>query len=97
MHRDEALAKLHDLLPVVLARFGVASLAMFGSVARDEATETSDLDVLAELDDDVGLLGFVALKQYLEEALGVRVDVATRPALKPRMRDRILREAVDVA
>jgi len=97
--------RLEEVLNVLTAHrerlraFGVKSLAVFGSVARDEASEGSDVDVLVEFAPDrpVGLIHFISLKQYLEEILGCGVDLATPGALREGMRDRILREAIHAA
>lgn len=96
MTLDEALARLRAVRPG-LAEFPIRSLAVFGSVARDEATATSDVDVLVEFSAPVGLLAFVRLKRQLESALGVRVDLTTVGALRQDSRDRILKEAVRAA
>ena len=76
--------------------FHVKSLAVFGSVARDEATDRSDVDVLVEYDPQarVGLFGFIRLRRYLSELLGRRVDLATPEALRKEMKADILREAI---
>ena len=80
-----------------LRRQGVAGLALFGSAARDQATEISDVDLLVEFDRPVGLFGLSRLKQRLEQVLGVKkVDLITREGLHPALKDRILSEAVDV-
>lgn len=97
MKRDVAFEKLRALLPAMQAKYGVRSIAVFGSVARDEATDASDIDILVDLDERVSLLGFVELKLFLEDKLGVRVDIATRAALKPLIKPRIEAEAVRVA
>ena len=76
---------------------GVKSLAVFGSVARGDATESSDLDVLVEFDRPVGLFEFIRLKYYLEELTHQRVDLVTPDALHPALREAILGEAVYVA
>ena len=80
-----------------LAEAGVASLALFGSVARNEATENSDVDLLVEFDRPVGLFAFVRLRRRLQEILGRGVDLVTPDALKPPLRERILKEAVHAA
>ena len=95
MRRHEALAILGAQMEP-LAQFGVQSLALFGSVARDEARLDSDVDLLIEFSRPVGLFTFIAVKEHLEQALGRRVDLVTRAGLKRQLRDRILREAVDV-
>jgi uncharacterized protein len=76
---------------------GVKSLAVFGSVARGDATASSDIDVLVEFSRPVGLFEFIRLKYYLEELTSCRVDLVTRDAIRPSMREDILKEAVYVA
>ena len=80
-----------------LARFKVKSLAIFGSVARDEARPESDIDLLVEFSVPVGMFEFLDLKEYLESILKVRVDLATEPALKKQMKAQILKEAIRAA
>lgn len=80
-----------------LRQRGVKSLAVFGSVARGEATEASDIDVLVDFSQQVGLFEFIRLKNYLETLTGCRVDLVTPDALRPSMRNSILSEAVYVA
>jgi uncharacterized protein len=76
--------------------FHVKSLAVFGSVARDEATEQSDVDVLVEFEPEarVGLFEFIDLQHYLSDLLKRRVDLATPEALRKEMKPQILREAI---
>ena len=66
---------------------------MFGSVARGQAVEGSDLDILVRLDDNRTLLDHVALMQDLEDLLGCRVEVVEDRALHRLIRDRVLAEA----
>ena len=97
MKRDEALQILSEHRED-LKEFGVKRLAVFGSVARDEAGPESDVDVLVEFDDrPVGLLTFLRLKRYLEDILDHSVDLVTPDALKRPLRDQILKEAVRAA
>lgn len=97
MRRDEALAILHahkDDYP----RFHVKSLALFGSVARDEAGPESDVDILVEFDGSpVGIFGFVRLQRYLSEILGHEVDLVERDAVHRELRARIHGEAIHAA
>lgn len=79
-----------------LNQFAVKSLAIFGSVARGEATESSDLDLLVEFNRPIGLFEFIRLKHYLENLIGFKVDLVTPDALHPALRDSILNEAVNV-
>ena len=93
MRRNIALRKLRALKQL-LARRHVRAIAVFGSVARDEAGDNSDIDLLVEFSKVPGLLDFVALQRELSEKLGRKVDLVTRDALHPRLRDGILAEAV---
>jgi uncharacterized protein len=77
-----------------LMEFGVKSLILFGSVARDEARTDSDVDLLVEFDRPVGLFTFLRLKRYLEEILESSVDLGTPDSLKPYLREPVFREAV---
>jgi uncharacterized protein len=77
-----------------LETFGVRSLAVFGSTARSEAGPTSDIDVLVEFVEPVGLFKFLDVKDYLESLLGCEVDLVTQDALKRQLRGEILQEAV---
>lgn len=74
---------------------GIVSVAIFGSVARGDSTETSDLDLLIELDPEARLgFSYFTLPKYFEEILGVRTDVVSKNAIKPYIRERILNDAV---
>ena len=97
MDREVALLRLAKLLPTARRRFGVRDLAVFGSVARGEASATSDLDVLVDFVGPATFDGFMGLKFFLEDTLGVKVDLVTRAALKPRLRERVESEARRVA
>jgi uncharacterized protein len=68
-----------------------------GARGRGDATETSDLDLLVDFDGTATFDGYMGLKLFLEDSLGVRVDLVTRGALKPRLRARIEAEARRVA
>ena len=78
-------------------QFHVKSLALFGSVARDEATDVSDVDLLVEFDRPTGYFGLIALQDHLEELLQCKVDVGTAQSLKPRIRAKVIQESVHVA
>ena len=77
-------------------QFGVKSLQLFGSVARDEAVSSSDVDLLVEFDRSVGYFGLFALQDYLENLLGCPVDLGTPDSLKPRLRERVMGELIRV-
>jgi hypothetical protein len=78
-----------------LQRLGVRSLALFGSAARGEATTASDIDLLVEFSEPVGLFKFLDVKAYLEHILAGPIDLVTPDALKRQLRDAILAEAVN--
>jgi len=91
--RDEALAVLRQLLPDLKARYGVTRIGIFGSVARNEATPGSDLDVVVHLQNQT-LDHFLALKSSLEDRFDLEVDlVFFRESMRPRFRDRLACEA----
>jgi predicted nucleotidyltransferase len=96
MRRDDVLRILAEHR-TELARFGAGSIALFGSVARGEARPESDVDLLVDFNQPVGLFELVELKDYLEELLGCSVDLVPRDSLKRQLRDHILKEAIPAA
>lgn len=99
MKREDALAKLRQHLPELRKDYGIVHMSVFGSVARGEAGPGSDVDILVEFSPGahVGLFRLIELQQHLEELLGCKVDIGTLHSLKPRIRERVLREAIHVA
>jgi len=79
-----------------LSKLGGHHLAVFGSIARGEATADSDIDILVDFDSKKGLFGFADLQFYLEEILGCHVDLVTRRALHPALKTRILSESKEI-
>lgn len=79
-----------------LAKHSVKELYVFGSVARGEAADTSDVDLLVEFEDEahIGLFAFARLRRFLSELLGAEVDLATPDALHKELRHDILRDAL---
>lgn len=75
-------------------RFKVKVIGVFGSYVRGEQKRKSDVDVLVEFEEPVGLFEFIALENYLSDLLGVKVDLVSRKALKPRIGERILKEVI---
>ena len=80
-----------------LHRLGVKTLSVFGSVARDEASPDSDVDLLVEFEQPVGYFHLFDVKKRLEAVLGTRVDMVTPGGLRAEIRDEILAEAVRAA
>ncbi len=83
-------------LPSLSERYGVASLGLFGSMARGDAHPGSDVDILVRFDHVPGLLRFIELENYLTDLLAARVDLVMVDALKPHIRRRIMAEVVAV-
>lgn len=98
MKREEALQRIRAGQSKLVA-FPIKHLAVFGSVARNEAREGSDVDILVEFEPEarVGLFEFARLRRTLGELLGCEVDLATPEALRQEMRAQILQEAVYAA
>jgi len=97
MKRAEVLRKLRAERQILRERYGIETLALFGSVARDEAGPESDVDVLVEFGRPITLFDLVAVQQHLERCLGVRrVDLVPRDSVYPAFRDAILGEALHV-
>jgi len=80
-----------------LHSLGVQSLDLFGSVARGDAGLESDVDLLVQFDEVPGFVGYVRLRNRLEQILGRHVDLVMASGLHPRLRERVLREARHVA
>jgi predicted nucleotidyltransferase len=83
------------ILPI-LKRYGIRRASVFGSFARGEEREDSDIDILVEFEEGKSLLDLVGLKMDLEEALGRKVDVLTYKSLHPLLKDRILQEQTTI-
>lgn len=90
------LAELRRLQPELAARYPIRRMGVFGSYARGEQRETSDLDLLVDLGPGPTLIDLASLERELGERLGVRIDLALTDALKPRLAPRVLAEVVMV-
>jgi predicted nucleotidyltransferase len=98
MNRNQVLKIIAEHREKLAAEFGIKSLALFGSVVRDEATSASDVDLLVEFDGrPVGLFHISRTQHYLESILGTKVDLVLREGIKPALKERILQEAIDAA
>lgn len=86
-------AKKEAILQIA-AKHGARNVRVFGSVARGEADERSDIDLIVEFEPERSLLDHAALWLELQELLGCKVDVVSDRGIKPRIRERVLREAV---
>ena len=91
---QELLKEKREEILRITAMRGARNVRVFGSVARGEADDASDIDILVELDPDRSLLDHAALLLDLQHLLGRKVDVVSDRGIKPRIRERVLREAV---
>ncbi|MBX3617510.1 MAG: nucleotidyltransferase family protein [Nitrosomonas sp.] len=96
MNRQQVLDTLRTLKPDLIERFGVTRLALFGSTARDEAKENSDIDIVIAFDGPATSKKYFGVQFLLEDQLGRPVDLVTEKALRPELKPFIEREAIDV-
>ncbi len=92
MTREEIVQKLKALKPELQAHYKVRELGLFGSFVRGEQREASDVDILVEFDDTADLFDVVRLGNFLEEQLQRKVDIVSRRALRPELREQVLKE-----
>ena len=93
---EEIKANLEKLKPVLKKQFQVETIGVFGSFARGEQTPKSDIDILVEFSqpNTIDLFDFIKLEKVLTRKLGIKVDLVTKSALKPMIKDKILRETI---
>ncbi|GAB6931822.1 nucleotidyltransferase family protein [Calditerricola satsumensis] len=94
MNPAEVLRSRRDEILRICDKYGAKNVRVFGSVARGEADENSDIDLLVELEPDRSLFDLGGLWHDLNETLGVKVEVFTVKSLRDAVRERALREAV---
>jgi predicted nucleotidyltransferase len=92
MRKREIINIIKINKPELASRFGVKQLGLFGSHARGQETESSDIDILVSFSRDVDLFEFIDLREYLETKLQARIDLVMASALKPAIGRRILEE-----
>lgn len=96
MNIGSLIKSKHDDILRIAKKHGATSVRLFGSVARGEVRESSDVDFLVEMRRGSTLLDIIAIKQDMEDLLGVKVDVVTKASLSPYLRNDILKEAVNL-
>jgi hypothetical protein len=87
---------LRDQKPILKKMYKVKEIGIFGSFARGEQKDTSDLDLLIDFEEPIGLIQYVGLQNYLSDKIGEQVDLVTRSGLKPRISRHVLREVIYV-
>ena len=90
------MEKLRKNKPVVEKKYGVKNLEVFGSYIRGEQKKGSDFDILVEFHRTIDLFKYIELENFLSKKIGVKVDLVMKDTLKPRIKDRILKEAIPV-
>ena len=93
--KEEIVDALKALKPLLMDSFKVRSIALFGSYARGDQTESSDVDVIVDVDSSIGL-GFVDLADLIENRLGIPADVIPADGIKPRYREFITKDLLYV-
>lgn len=83
------------ILPI-LQKYNIKRAGLFGSYARGEMREDSDIDILVEVADDISLLDFVGIKLEIEEVLGKKIDLAEYNTIKPLIWERVIKEQVEI-
>ncbi len=97
MHHTRSIDRIREHASEIRDRFSVSDLRVFGSVARGDADAGSDVDLVVTFEGGATFDRFMDLKFYLEELLGMHVDLVTRAAVRPELRTQIEREAIRVA
>ena len=88
--------KINQTVKSTLGKYNLKSAAIFGSYARGEENENSDLDILISLKRDMNLLDIIGIEQELEDILGKKVQIITERSIKPRLREYIYRDLIQV-
>ncbi len=93
---DQIIIKLRENKPVLKEKYKVKALGVFGSYVRGEQKKGSDLDILVEFQEPVGLFKFMELEEFLEKNTGIKIDLVSKKALKPRIGKHILEEVINI-
>ncbi|HTA27789.1 MAG TPA: nucleotidyltransferase family protein [Bacteroidia bacterium] len=91
LSRYDIEVKLREIKPLLVDKYNVSSIGYFGSYAKGEQTDTSDLDLLVEFSKPAGW-NFFTLERFLEQTFGIRVDLVTPNALKSRIKESVLNQ-----
>ncbi len=91
---EEIKKIINEHKSILKEKFKVSSIGVFGSYVRKEEQEKSDIDILVGFYEVIDLFKFIELEDFLSKILGVKVDLVMKETLKPRIKDRILKEAI---
>lgn len=96
MNKDEIRKKIGKELPLLRQKYNVKRLGIFGSFVRGQQKKGSDVDMLVEFTSPIGLFDFIGLEDFLTKTLNQKVDLVSKKALKPAIKDDVLKEALYV-
>ncbi len=96
MEAQDILTKLKELKPTITARYKVKEIGLFGSFIRGEQGTSSDIDLLAEFEDNADLFDLIGLAMHMEEIFQRPVDIIPKHALRPELREAILSQVVTI-
>ena len=96
MSLSKTLKNSREEILNIAGKYGAKNIRVFGSVARGEEKQGSDIDIIVEMKQGSSLLDIIAIKQDIEDLLGRKVDVITEASISPYIRTEILREAVNL-
>jgi len=91
---EEIKKVINDYKKILTEQYRVKSIGVFGSYATDIPTSESDIDILVEFSDPPDIFEFIRLENFLTEILGVKVDLVTKKALKPILKEKILAQTI---
>ena len=94
MRLEEIKKVINDYKKILTEQYRVKSIGVFGSYATDVPTSESDIDILVEFSDPPDIFEFIRLENFLTEILGVKVDLVTKKALKPILKEKILAQTI---
>lgn len=94
MRLEEIKKVINDYKKILTEQYRVKSIGVFGSYATDIPTSESDIDILVEFSDPPDIFEFIRLENFLTEILGVKVDLVTKKALKPILKEKILAQTI---
>jgi len=90
----EIKEKLKNMQPELHKKYGVSKIGVFGSFSRGEEVKDSDIDILIEFDKDVDIFEYIDLRDFLSKNLSRKVDLVTKDAIKPLIKDDIMKEVI---
>jgi predicted nucleotidyltransferase len=93
LSKNDVEKKLQEIKPVLVDKFHVSRIGYFGSYVNGQQTNQSDIDLLVEFSQPVGW-GFFTLEKFLEQSLGIPVDLVTKNALKEQIKGTILNQVI---